>query len=157
MLVALPQRSGGHRARGHSRAVIGHTFSIFLRGRGGKGVATGAGAAFAMIPVPMACLMVLFVVLLLTTRIVSVASITSTIALPVGAGLLYRYGTGVWDTPLAYVVACCLMAAVVLWAHRTTCRPAPAGQGAPGGLPVEQEGEEPEAEAAKRPADGQSL
>jgi acyl phosphate:glycerol-3-phosphate acyltransferase len=101
-------------------AVVGHTFSIFLRGRGGKGVATGAGAAIAMIPVPMACLVGFFLFILLGTRIVSVASIASTVALPVGAGLLYHYHlTGVWATPLAYVVACCLMAAVVLWGHRT--------------------------------------
>jgi glycerol-3-phosphate acyltransferase PlsY len=101
-------------------AVFGHTFSIFLRGRGGKGVATGAGAAFAMIPVPMACLVGFFLVVLLTTRIVSVSSICSTVALPVGAGLLYHFRLGgVWATPLAYVVACCLMAGVVLWGHRT--------------------------------------
>ncbi len=98
--------------------VIGHTFSVFLRGRGGKGLATGAGAAVAMLPLPMACLLVLFVVILLVTRTVSIASITCTISLPVLAGLLYRYGTGVWAVPLAYVVACTLMAAVVLWAHR---------------------------------------
>ena len=100
-------------------SVIGHTFSICLRGRGGKGVATGAGAAIAMIPLPMACLVVLFIVVLLISRMVSVASITCTISLPIMAGLLYRYGTGVWETPLAYVVACCLMAALVLWGHRT--------------------------------------
>jgi glycerol-3-phosphate acyltransferase PlsY len=100
--------------------VIGHTFSIFLKGRGGKGVATGAGAAIGMIPVPMACLLALFVVLLLSTRIVSVSSMLSTAALPLGAGLLYHFqATGVWATPLAYVVACCLMAAVVLWSHRS--------------------------------------
>jgi glycerol-3-phosphate acyltransferase PlsY len=99
-------------------SVLGHNFSIFLRGAGGKGVATGAGAAIGMIPLPMACLVGLFLALLLTTRIVSVASISSTIALPVLAGLLYRYATGIWETPLPYVVACCLMSAVVLWAHR---------------------------------------
>ena len=38
------------------------------------------------------------------------------------AGLLYRYGTGIWETPLPYVIACCLMAAVVLWAHRTNMK-----------------------------------
>jgi glycerol-3-phosphate acyltransferase PlsY len=100
--------------------VIGHTFSIFLKGRGGKGVATGAGAAIAMIPVPMACLLALFVVMLLSTRIVSASSMAATAALPIGAGLLYHYhATGVWATPLAYVVACCLMALVVLWSHRS--------------------------------------
>lgn len=99
--------------------VIGHTFSIFLRGKGGKGVATGAGAAVAMLPLPMACLIGLFIVVLLATRIVSVASIVATIALPVLAGLLYRYGSGMWAIPLSYVVACVLMSALVLWGHRT--------------------------------------
>jgi len=98
--------------------VLGHDFSIFLRGRGGKGVATGAGAALAMLPLPMACLVALFGIVLLTTRIVSIASMTCTVGLPVVAGLLYRYGTGLWAVPLPYVVACCLMSAVVLWAHR---------------------------------------
>ena len=45
--------------------VIGHNYSIFLRGKGGKGVATGAGAALAMMPIPMAIVVVVFVVLLL--------------------------------------------------------------------------------------------
>ncbi len=103
-------------------AVLGHNFSVFLRGTGGKGVATGAGAAIGMIPLPMACLVALFVALLLTTRVVSIASITSTIGLPILAGLVYRYGAGVWATPLPYVVACCLMAAVVLWAHRSNMK-----------------------------------
>jgi glycerol-3-phosphate acyltransferase PlsY len=98
--------------------VIGHDFSIFLRGRGGKGVATGAGAAIAMMPIPMAFLVVLFVVVLLATRTVSIASITCTIALPVVAGLLYEFTTGLWRPPLAFVVACCLMSSLVLWAHR---------------------------------------
>jgi glycerol-3-phosphate acyltransferase PlsY len=103
-------------------SVVGHTFSIFLKGRGGKGVATGAGAALAMIPLPMACLVGLFVLLLVSTRIVSIASITCTVALPVMAGLVYRFGTGIWETPLPYVIACCLMSAVVLWAHRTNMK-----------------------------------
>lgn len=99
--------------------VVGHNFSIFLRGKGGKGVATGAGAAVAMLPLPMAFLVALFVVVLLCTRRVSIASITCTISLPILAGLLYHYGTGIWHIPLAYVVACALMSAIVLWAHRS--------------------------------------
>ena len=35
--------------------VVGHNYSVFLRGKGGKGVATGAGAATAMMPLPAAC------------------------------------------------------------------------------------------------------
>jgi glycerol-3-phosphate acyltransferase PlsY len=90
--------------------VAGHNYSIFLRGRGGKGVATGAGAAIGMMPIPMACLFGLYGILVVTTRIVSIASIVCTIGLPIMAALLHQ--------PLEYVVACCLMSAVVLWAHR---------------------------------------
>ncbi len=56
----------------------------------------------------------LFVLLLLTTRIVSIASIACTIVFPVMAV--------VFDQPLAYIVVCCLMSAVVLWAHRGNFR-----------------------------------
>ena len=90
--------------------IAGHNYSIFLRGRGGKGVATGAGAAIAMMPIPMAFVVGLFIVLLLTTRIVSVASIACTIIFPVTAVILHQ--------PIPYIVVCCLMSLVVLWAHR---------------------------------------
>jgi glycerol-3-phosphate acyltransferase PlsY len=90
--------------------VLGHNYSLFLRGRGGKGVATGAGAAIAMMPIPMASLIGLYLVLLFTTRIVSVASIACTIMLPVMAA--------VFSQPLPYIVGSCVMSIAVLWAHR---------------------------------------
>jgi glycerol-3-phosphate acyltransferase PlsY len=97
--------------------IMGHNYSLFLHGRGGKGVATGAGAAIGLMPLPMACLFGLFGLLVVTTRIVSIASITCTVALPVMAGLLYA-STGSFHVPLEYVIVCCLMSSVALWAHR---------------------------------------
>jgi len=94
--------------------ILGHNYSLFLRGKGGKGVATGAGAAVAMMPVPMAIVVALFVVLVLLTRIVSLASIVCTIMFPVMA---VAFGQ-----PLAYILGACVMAAVVLWAHRGNLR-----------------------------------
>lgn len=94
--------------------VLGHNYSIFLRGKGGKGVATGAGAALALMPIPMAIVVGVFVVLLLTVRIVSLASIVATVMYPVMAV--------VFQQPLAYIVGACVMAAVVLWAHRGNAR-----------------------------------
>jgi len=94
--------------------VAGHNYSIFLRGKGGKGVATGAGAAIAMMPLVGAVLVGLFLLLLLTTRVVSIASIACTVMLPVMAI--------VFNEPLAYIIVSCLMSAVVLWAHRGNLR-----------------------------------
>ena len=94
--------------------VAGHNYSLFLRGRGGKGVATGAGAALAMMPLPMSLVVALFIILLLTTRIVSLASIACTVAFPVAAVALRQ--------PWPYVGVCCLISVVVLWAHRANMK-----------------------------------
>lgn len=91
-------------------SVAGHNYSIFLRGRGGKGVATGAGAAIGMMPILMAILVGVYLLLFFGTRVVSIASIVCTILLPVVA-VVFRQ-------PLPYIVVCCLMSIVVLWAHR---------------------------------------
>jgi glycerol-3-phosphate acyltransferase PlsY len=90
--------------------IMGHNYSVFLRGKGGKGVATGAGAAIALMPIPMAIVVGVFILLLLTVRIVSVASIVATILYPTAAAVFQR--------PLAYLIGACVMAAVVLYAHR---------------------------------------
>jgi acyl phosphate:glycerol-3-phosphate acyltransferase len=94
--------------------ILGHNYSIFLRGKGGKGVATGAGAALALMPIPMAIVVGIFVFLLVVVRIVSIASIAATIMYPVMAAVFQR--------PLALIVGACVMAAVVLWAHRGNFR-----------------------------------
>jgi len=94
--------------------VVGHNYSVFLRGRGGKGVATGAGAAIAMMPIPMALLIAVYLALFFGARVVSIASIACTILLPVAA---MAFGE-----PLPYVVGCCLLSLVVLWAHRGNFR-----------------------------------
>jgi acyl phosphate:glycerol-3-phosphate acyltransferase len=90
--------------------IMGHNYSFFLRGRGGKGVATGAGAALALMPIPMAIVVVVFIVLVFTVRVVSVASIVATILYPVMAVVFWK--------PLPYIIGACVMASVVLWAHR---------------------------------------
>ncbi len=94
--------------------IMGHNYSLFLRGRGGKGVATGAGAALALMPIPMAIVVVVFVVLVFTVRIVSVASIVATILYPTMAVVFWK--------PLPYIIGACVIAAVVLWAHRRNFR-----------------------------------
>ncbi|HSL96600.1 MAG TPA: glycerol-3-phosphate 1-O-acyltransferase PlsY [Thermoleophilia bacterium] len=90
--------------------VVGHMYSVFLRGRGGKGVATGAGAVLALEPTVFLILFVTWLVLVFTVRIVSLASLVATASLPIL--LIVR------DSPLPYVIAALLAAAIVFYAHR---------------------------------------
>lgn len=55
-------------------AQLGHILPVFHKFRGGKGVATAVGAAFGVVPLTAAILLVLFAVILITTKYVSLAS-----------------------------------------------------------------------------------
>jgi glycerol-3-phosphate acyltransferase PlsY len=58
-------------------AILGHLFSVFLRFRGGKGVATGAGVVFVLLPVPTLAALVTWVVVVCSFRFVSLASLAA--------------------------------------------------------------------------------
>lgn len=66
-------------------AVIGHIFSIFLKFKGGKGISTSAGALLAMAPPAFLISGVVWVVVFLLSRYVSLASIAAAAVLPVSA------------------------------------------------------------------------
>jgi glycerol-3-phosphate acyltransferase PlsY len=94
--------------------VAGHMYSIFLRGGGGKGVATGAAVVLALMWQVFVILLAIWIVVLLASRIVSLASICATIG--------FAVFSFVFDEPLPYRVAAVLVAIVVLWAHRSNMR-----------------------------------
>jgi acyl-phosphate glycerol 3-phosphate acyltransferase len=58
-------------------AFLGHLFPVYLGFRGGKGVATGAGTVFVLVPGPAALAMLTWAVVLLASRIVSLASLAA--------------------------------------------------------------------------------
>ena len=64
-------------ALGGLAAVTGQVFSIFLRGRGGKGVATSLGAGLALAPLPALACLGTFVLVYAVFRIVSVGSLAA--------------------------------------------------------------------------------
>jgi glycerol-3-phosphate acyltransferase PlsY len=68
-------------------AIVGHMFTIFLRGRGGKGVATSLGVAMAISPPAALCGFALYIVAYLTTRISSIGSLLGIWSFPVFAAL----------------------------------------------------------------------
>ena len=71
-------------------AIIGHTFSIFLRLKGGKGVSTTLGALFALNWQLALLAIVIWLLLVAITRYVSVGSMVAGAALPFGAYFLLR-------------------------------------------------------------------
>jgi glycerol-3-phosphate acyltransferase PlsY len=91
-------------------AVLGHMYPPWLRFRGGKGVATGAGAFLPLIPVPTLCAIAAFSVVLALTRYVSLASIAGTLVLAVVAFLL--------GAPAPVSRAAAGMALLIVWKHR---------------------------------------
>jgi glycerol-3-phosphate acyltransferase PlsY len=68
-------------------AIVGHMFTVFLRGRGGKGVATSLGVALAISPLGALCGFGLYVIVYLTLRISSVGSLLGIWSFPVFAAL----------------------------------------------------------------------
>lgn len=95
-------------------ALAGHNWSLFLRGKGGKGVATGAGTILAMMPLTLIALVAAFLGVLLGTSYVSLASVTAAILFPVL--------TVASEQPIAYVVYSLVGGIIVVWAHRGNIR-----------------------------------
>jgi len=86
-------------------AVVGHVTSPYLRGRGGKGVATSAGAVLGSHPVLLPVVLAVWVVVVLLSRWVALASLVAAACLPVAAYLLgHRGWTLLWAAALAAVV-----------------------------------------------------
>jgi len=96
--------------------VIGHAFPVWLQFKGGKGVATSAGALFGLMPVAVLIGAVIWIVIFLVTRYVSVASIGAAIALPIVIFLMIFFEEA-HTTELFYFSIG--LAAVVIWRHRS--------------------------------------
>ncbi len=92
--------------------VLGHIFPLFAGFRGGKGVATLAGAVMGVYPPAVLLCLATFVVVFLLCRYVSVASMTAGVMLPVYTAFVFgqRY------VPL--IVFCCAVAVLLLVTHR---------------------------------------
>ncbi len=70
-------------------AILGHNFTPWLRGRGGKGIATSAGVLLVLVPWALLVLAGIWGSLFLLCRIVSMASLGAALAFPIATCLLY--------------------------------------------------------------------
>lgn len=101
-------------------AVAGASWSVFLRFKGGKAVATGAGTTIGLAPPVGLVLFALWWAVALTSRYTSLAAIVLMIVSPFAFWL-----TG---QPLPYVVYTVVGGAVVIWRHRENARALLAGR-----------------------------
>ncbi len=96
--------------------VAGHSFPVWLRFKGGKGVATSAGSLAGVTPIAAFTIFVVWLVIFKVTRYVSLASIVAATALPVVVGILVMTKQ-TQGTVLFYFSV--LMTALVVWRHRS--------------------------------------
>jgi len=95
-------------------AILGHTTSVFVGFRGGKGVATSAGVFLALLPVPSCVALATFAVCLAITRIVSLSSLAAALALSAASLFL--------APSRALRGAAVLVTIFVFWTHRHNIR-----------------------------------
>ena len=102
-------------------AVLGHVFPIFFGFRGGKGVATAAGAFAILLPGGMLSALVVFALVVVTTRFVSLGSIVAALTLPGAAWLIGHYGL-TYPPPADKLIAALGIGLLVLFKHQANVR-----------------------------------
>jgi len=108
-----PLGVGGNFSPVHSRAfwialagliaVLAHMFPVWLRFHGGKGVATAGGAFLAIDPLSFAAGAIVFLIVILSTRFVSLASMLSAASIPIFMRFLTH--ASFWTTVVSIVIA----------------------------------------------------
>jgi acyl phosphate:glycerol-3-phosphate acyltransferase len=90
-------------------AMIGHLYPVWLKFRGGKGAATLFGVLIALLPIAAAVYAAVWLLLLLTIRISSVAGMTAAVSAPVTAAIMKD--EALFPMLLGFAL-------LVLWKHR---------------------------------------
>lgn len=111
-------------------AVLGHNYSPWIGFKGGKGIATSAGVLIGLMPAGVLLLVIIFIITLVATRYVAVASIVGAASLPVLTHLGARFHkntegislweAGEWNKPLFSLSL--LIGVMAIWKHRTNIR-----------------------------------
>ena len=96
-------------------AILGHNYTCWLKFKGGKGIATSAGVALAILPVAMGISLVVWIIVCRTTRYVSVASIAAAAILPFAAW---------WPahSSRTMVIVAAVISALAIYKHRTNIK-----------------------------------
>jgi len=97
-------------------AVIGHSYPVWLKFQGGKGIATSAGIMLALFPWPVfASGLLIWLVLFYSTRFVSVASLGAAVALPTSSAVMWWLG----DCDAIRTSIAAAMCVLAVWRHKS--------------------------------------
>jgi len=95
-------------------AIFGHVWTIFLKFKGGKGVATTAGVVTGVAPIIFAICFSVWIIVFLTWRYVSLASIVAAILLPIVAVVMGK--------SFGFIIFCSCMTILAVYFHRTNIK-----------------------------------
>ncbi|MFY9114733.1 MAG: glycerol-3-phosphate 1-O-acyltransferase PlsY [Dethiobacteria bacterium] len=98
--------------------IVGHCFPVFLGFKGGKGVATSLGVLLAVpgFLLPTLAILLFFVIIVATTRYVSLGSISSALLVPLSFTILHF--TDSFNYTVAHIIFGTGIAAMVIFKHR---------------------------------------
>lgn len=96
--------------------IAGHNYTPWLGFRGGKGIATSAGALLALMPQSVAVIAFVWIAVFKWSRYVSLASICASAALPLSVAVFWWSGVGGNAPLLGFTV---LISALAIWRHRS--------------------------------------
>jgi len=95
-------------------AVLGHNYTCWLNFKGGKGIATSAGVMLGLVPFALVIVLAVFLVVLVTTRFVSLASISASVTLP--------FATWLTGQKAALIAVTAGLGILAVFKHRTNIK-----------------------------------
>ncbi len=98
--------------------IVGHMYPVWLKLRGGKGVATSLGVIIVIAPIASCVALVVFLIIFAASRIVGLASIISVVSFTVAQ--MYKMGAKVFEfEQLPMTLFSTLVPALIIWKHRS--------------------------------------
>jgi acyl phosphate:glycerol-3-phosphate acyltransferase len=101
-------------------SIIGHVWTVFAGFKGGKGVGTAFGVFLGIAPIPVLITLGVWLIVVFTTRIVSVSSLAAAVCLPVSLWIQKRFFKP--ETPAVLLWITIGLAALIFFTHRSNIK-----------------------------------